>query len=458
MELRCSFCHISSKEAKAIARKGGSSICADCLNLIKEILDEFSMGEVFEGKGKCSFCKREHGGERTVFRGERAEICSECIREVEEEIKGARRAPLRNRGKNRYDGVTRVREGIRDLSPYSVPHFECRIKLDGNESPFTLPEEVLERIVQEIKGIHINRYPDPEVSGLRGKISQMTGFPLDGILVGNGSDELIEMVMKTLSGGTGRVLYPVPTFSMYEITCVSLGLESIQVGLDEWFDIDVKRTVREIKSKNPDLVFLASPNNPTGNRFSDDRILEILKHSTGVVIIDEAYSDFSGKTFLPLIKEYENLLILRTMSKVGFAGIRIGILFGRRELVSEINKVRLPYNINSLSQRVAEVVLENAAFVKENIQLIIRERERVSGRLRLINGVEVFPSDANFILFRVRDADGVFKGLVERGVLVRNLNSPGRLENCLRVTIGTPDENDGFLNALVETLSGYQRL
>jgi len=455
LKVRCSFCDISSKEAETIVQKGEFSICVDCFNLVKEILNEFSMGEVFEGKGKCSSCKKEHGGERTVFWGERVRICNECIKEIEEEMKGTKRTSLRSRGKNQYGDTveSRVKKGIREISPYSVPHFECRIKLDGNESPFPLPDEVLERVIGEIKEVHINRYPDPEVRVLREKISKMAGFPLEGIMVGNGSDELIEMLMMTFSGGTGKVLYPVPTFSMYRITGVSLGLESLQVELDERFDIDVKKTVKEIKSKNPDLIFLASPNNPTGNRFSDDRIFEVLKHSTGVVVLDEAYSDFSGKTFLPLIKEYENLVILRTMSKVGFAGIRIGILFGRSEVVREINKVRLPYNINSLSQRVAEVILDNVAFVKENIQLIIRERDRVFRKLKLISGVEVFPSDANFILFRVKDADRVFKELIEREVLIRNFNSPGRLENCLRVTIGTPDENDGFLKALGEILS-----
>jgi histidinol-phosphate aminotransferase len=463
LEIKCSFCDISSEEAKRIVQRGEFSICVECLNLVEEILDEFSMGDVFEEKGACSFCGKEQTRERMVFEGKRASICNECVDEIEIEIKEGKKKAASNRAAKKrenpplthYENLikSRVKRGIQELSPYSVPHFECRIKLDGNESPFSLPDEVVEKVLKEIREIPINRYPDSEANVLREKISKVSGFPQEGILVGNGSDELIEMLMTTFSGGTGRVLYPVPTFPMYRITSVALGLEAVEVGLDDRFDININRTLKEIKRKNPDLIFLASPNNPTGNRFSDDRIFEVLKNSTGIVVLDEAYCDFSGKTFLPLIKEYENLIILRSLSKVGFAGIRMGILFGKSELVREINKVRLPYNVNSLSQRVAEVVLDNMEFIGENIQLIIRERERVYKALKLMTGVETFPSDANFILFRVSDADRVFRELVNKGVLIRNFNSPGRLENCLRVTIGKPEENDEFLMALGEILS-----
>ncbi|MGH7901477.1 MAG: aminotransferase class I/II-fold pyridoxal phosphate-dependent enzyme, partial [Thermodesulfobacteriota bacterium] len=166
-----------------------------------------------------------------------------------------------------------------------------------------------------------------------------------------------------------------------------------------------------------------------------------------------AYGDFCGKTYLPLIKKYENLVILRTMSKVGFAGIRLGILFGREQLIREINKVRLPYNINYYSQRIAKVILNNSGFVSENLQLIIRERDRVYGELKGISGAKAFHSDANFILFRVDDADKLFRELRRKGILIRNFNTRGLLENCLRVTIGKPEENDSFLEALREILS-----
>ncbi|MEQ9620217.1 MAG: histidinol-phosphate transaminase [Deltaproteobacteria bacterium] len=356
-----------------------------------------------------------------------------------------------NKEKNLVE--SRVKPGIRSLSAYSVPSVAASVRLDGNESPFSLPPEVSEKVTAAVKNIDVNRYPDPEANVLREKISEVSNFPQEGILLGNGSDELIGMLITTFSGGTGRVLYPVPTFSMYGISGLALGAEPLEVDLDGGFDIDIERTTELIEQQDPDLIFLASPNNPTGNVFSADRIKEIIRVSRGIVVVDEAYSDFSGYTFLPMIEEHENLVILRTLSKVGFAGLRLGILYGRDGLVHEINKVRYPYNINSLSQGVAEVVLGNHEFVSENIQLIIRERQRVFRTLADMQGIEPYRSDANFILFKAATADSVFEGLIERDILIRNFNKPGRLENCLRVTIGTPEENDRFLDALREILS-----
>ncbi|MCI0453663.1 MAG: histidinol-phosphate transaminase [Candidatus Dadabacteria bacterium] len=466
MGIRCSFCDITYEEARGIIQKGEFSICPECLKLVKEILDEFSMGDVLEAKGNCSFCGGDHGGGRMVFQGKKTRICNLCINEIERELEGKKdktvskktdtlkygRETTQEKAKVLSLLKSRVKKGIMELSPYSVPHYECSVKLDGNESPFLLPDDVLERVLNEIRKVPINRYPDPEAIGIREKVSRMMGFSSDGILIGNGSDELIGMLMATFSGGTKRVLYPVPTFSMYRITGTALGLELVEVELDDRFDIDVSETLKEIKKKNPDLIFLASPNNPTGNRYSDNKIFEIIENSKGIVVLDEAYCDFAQRTFLHLIQKYENLVVLRSMSKVGFAGIRMGMLFGRDEIIREINKVRLPYNVNSFSQRIAEVILDDVVFIGENVQLIARERDRVFKSLELNNSVEAFPSDANFILFRVDDADSIFKGLVEKGVLIRNFNSPGRLENCLRVTIGTPEENDAFLKALGEIL------
>ncbi len=361
----------------------------------------------------------------------------------------------KKKGKSELKGLleSRVREEIRLLSAYSVPDYKTRIKLDGNESPFSLAGEIGEEVIAKLRTVDVNRYPDPEAAELRSLISKINGFPREGILLGNGSDELIGMLITAFSGGTGRVLYPTPTFSMYGISGLALGRELLEAELDGNFDLDMDMIAALIASKDPDLIFLACPNNPTGNAYSADRIEEIIGLSKGVVVVDEAYSDFCVYTFLPLIRKHENLIILRTLSKVGFAGLRLGILYGRENLVREINKVRYPYNINSFTQGAAEVVLRNHEFVSENIQLIVRERGRVYKALSCIRGVEAYPSDANFVLFKVSDADAVFKALVERDVLIRNFNRPGRLENCMRVTIGTPYENDSFLSALGDVLS-----
>jgi histidinol-phosphate aminotransferase len=453
---RCSFCDVPSEKLKAVYRRRGYSVCSDCLILVREILAEFSRGDVFQGRGRCSFCGEEHSAERLVFRGKNARICNECASGGEKEIKGFKITAAVGSKKSRGgDNLvnSRVRKVIRDLSPYTVLEVECPVKLDGNESPFSLPAEVLDKVVAEIAKIPINRYPDPSAVGLRKKFSKITGFPSEGILLGNGSDELIEMLLITFSGGSGKVLIPAPTFSMFKLSTVALGLEPLSVELDRYFDIDLGTMLKVLKDNDPDITFLASPNNPTGNSFSEERIIGIIENAKGVVVVDEAYTDFCAKSHLPLIEKYENLVVLRTMSKVGFAGIRLGILFARDHLVKEINKVRLPYNINLYSQRIAELILENLSFVGENIQLVMRERERVFKELKRIRGIEAFPSDANFILMRVIDADTVHNELINRGVIVRNFNSPGRLENCLRVTIGTPDENDSFIRALEEIVS-----
>lgn len=348
---------------------------------------------------------------------------------------------------------TRVSRVIREITPYAVPHYDCGVKLDGNESPFALPQEIQELVGIALKAVEVNRYPDPEARSLVGIISRISEFPERGILLGNGSDELIGMLITTFTSGTGRVLCPAPSFSMYKLTSLVMGAEVIEVQLDENFDLDLDLTLEIIREQDPDLIFLATPNNPTGNIYSASKIAEIIAIAKGVVVVDEAYSDFSGYTFLPLVRECGNLVVLRTLSKVGFAGLRLGMLYAGENLVAEINKARYPYNINSLSQAVAEVVLKNHEFVSECIQLIARERNRVYEALCRIKGITVYPSDANFIFFKAQDADKLFAELIERDILIRNFNRPGRLENCMRVTIGTPEENDKFLGALREILS-----
>ena len=348
---------------------------------------------------------------------------------------------------------TRVKQNIKGIEAYSVPHIDCAIKLDGNESPFLLPREVSQRLVKVLNDVELNRYPDPEALGIREKIARSAGLATDRVMLGNGSDELIGMLILTCTGSSGRVLVPTPTFSMYALTSIAMGEEVIEVPLDDNFDIDIESTLENIEKSDPDIIFLASPNNPTGNAYSAERIKEVIETAQGLVVVDEAYSDFSGHTFMPLLEQNENLVIMRTLSKVGFAGLRLGMLYAAPELVVELNKVRYPYNINSLTQAAAGLMLENHEFVNENIQLIIKERDRVFEELSSLQGIELYPSDANFIFFRVGDADHVFSGLVQRDILIRNFNKPGRLENCMRVTIGTPEENSSFISALSDILS-----
>ncbi|MCY4263168.1 MAG: histidinol-phosphate transaminase [Candidatus Dadabacteria bacterium] len=344
----------------------------------------------------------------------------------------------------------RIPRKVRSVSAYSVPRIDCSVRLDGNESPYDLEAEEKLALSKRLAKLPLNRYPDPEALELRTSLSRSSGFPVDGILLGNGSDEIIQIIVEVFGGKSGRVLVPFPTFSMYRITSLILGKQVTEVELDENFDIDIEQTLETIRTEDPDIIFLATPNNPTGNCFSEEKVLEILEASDGAVVVDEAYCDFSKKSYIAHIDKYENLLVLRTMSKVGFAGVRLGILFARPQITHEVNKARLPYNINSFSQDVLSFVLENPEVTQRKIGLILRERERLRGELKRIGKINVYPTDANFFLVRVPDADSLFEELIRKDILVRRFRGEGRLVNCLRITVGTREENDQLVQALVK--------
>lgn len=348
---------------------------------------------------------------------------------------------------------SRISENVRSISAYSVPRVNCSVRLDGNESPYGLEGEEKLALSERLAKLPVNRYPDPEALEVRTSLSRAVGFPVDGILLGNGSDEIIQMIVEVLGGKTGRVLVPSPTFSMYRITSLVLGKQVTEVELDESFDIDIEQTLETIRVQDPDIVFLATPNNPTGNSFSEEKVLEILEASGGAVVVDEAYCDFSKKSYIPHIDKYENLLVLRTMSKIGFAGARLGIFFAQPQIANEVNKARLPYNINSFSQDVLSFALENPEIIERKISLILSERERVRASLERIEEIHVYPTDANFFLVRVSDADFLFEELVRGDILVRRFRGEGRLANCLRITVGTREENDRLTEALVGIFS-----
>jgi histidinol-phosphate aminotransferase len=332
-----------------------------------------------------------------------------------------------------------VKKEVSGLRAYNAKEVPCRIKLDANESPYSFADAV-----KHITGIRTNRYPDPEAKALRQLLAKDLKVGPGNILFGNGSDELIYYLITTFGG---PVSYPVPTFSMYGIIGQALGEEKVEVPLDKEFDLRTDMFLTAVRKKRPKLIFLSSPNNPTGNCFSTDRILKILEASKGIVVLDEAYQPFSSETgMLPLLRDYRNLVIMRTLSKIGLAALRLGFLIADPEIVEEVNKVRLPFNLNSLSQAVAAAALKRKAEFRTSIKTIISERGRLLEGLERIEGVTPFPSEANFILLRVDDPDRVYTLLLKKGILVRNLNDA--VKGCLRVTIGMPKENTAFLKAL----------
>lgn len=341
-----------------------------------------------------------------------------------------------------------VRENIKKLKPYQIKEVPFKIKLDANELPFNIQ---VSDIVDKVD-IFVNRYPDPEVKRLRKLISKRLKVNPNSILVGNGSDELIYYLITTFGG---PVVYPTPTFAMYGIISDALGVKKFECPLDENFDLDYEKLEKTIIKKKPHLIFLSSPNNPTGNSFSSDKILktiETARQNNAIVVIDEAYQPFcSNKGFLSFVRDFDNLVILRTLSKIGLAGLRVGYLIAKEEIIKEINKVRLPYNVDALSQYIAEKALSSYyKNILKYIGEIKKERDRLFRELSKIRVIKVFPSEANFILFRVKNAEKINKELIKRGILIRNL-SP-YVKDALRVTVGTKEENNEFLKALKEIL------
>jgi len=337
-----------------------------------------------------------------------------------------------------------VKEKIKNLKPYQIPDISCPIKLDAMENPYDLPDEIKELLKEKIGGF--NRYPDPQANDLREIIADYVGVDKEEVLVGNGSDELILYILLTFK--STQVVYPTPTFAMYKILAQIANYNPIGVPLKDGFELDDDEILKAGKEA---IIFIAYPNNPTGNCFSKEKILRIVEESGSLVIIDEAYFEFSKETLLPLIDTSDKVIILRTFSKAfGLAGLRIGYLISNSDIIDELFKVKLPYNLNSFSQAVAVCVLENFRhLLQPRINQIIAQRERLYSFLKGINGIIPYPSDANFILFKTLNipADRLFSDLVEEGILIRNLDEEG-LHNCLRVTIGTEEENNTFMEKI----------
>jgi histidinol-phosphate aminotransferase len=271
------------------------------------------------------------------------------------------------------------------------------------------------------------------------------------LLLGNGSDDLIQIVTLALARDGAAMMYPAPTFVMYSMNAIFSGMKAVPVALREDYSFDADAFIARMRAERPALVFIAYPNNPTGVLYPEEEVARVIGAAPGLVVLDEAYHVFAGKSFLPRLPEFPNLVVLRTVSKLGLAGIRLGYLAGRPQWIEQFNKVRQVYNVNVLTQAAALFMLERLEVLEEQAARIRNERENLGQALSALNGITVFPSQANFFLIRVPDADRAFEALRRQGVLVRNLNSPA-LKNCLRVTVGTPDENRILLNALREAL------
>jgi histidinol-phosphate aminotransferase len=358
-----------------------------------------------------------------------------------------------------------VPDGLRALSAYSVPApTGIEVKLDANEHPYALPREAREALARELAEVDVNRYPASDGGELRAVIADELGVAANALVFGNGSDELITFLVAALSkpragAQAPAILYPVPTFVVFRLACLAHGARAVEVPLSPEFELEVDRVSEAIARERPNVAFFARPNNPTGTLWPRSDLAALARaHPDVLFVSDEAYDDYCGDSMVGDLGEHPNLAVMRTLSKIGLAGLRIGFLCAAPALSRELEKVRAPYNVGSLNLHAAVWILRNLREeLRAQCEHVARERDALYAELERLPGVRPFPSRANLILFRVGEAAQgrareVWERLCARGVLVRNLDGPGPLAGCLRVTIGTPEENARFLEALKASL------
>ncbi|MGH8666214.1 MAG: histidinol-phosphate transaminase [Burkholderiales bacterium] len=347
-----------------------------------------------------------------------------------------------------------VREDIRSLRPYSVPESAGMVKLDAMENPHALPPALRAQLGELASAVALNRYPDPLARELKAALREYMQVPdAMELVLGNGSDEIIQLLALGCARPGGSMLGVEPSFAMFPLIARVCGLQFVGVPLRADFSLDTDAVIVAMARHRPALVFLAYPNNPTGNLFDAAAIERIVRAAPGLVVIDEAYHPFAQASFMPRLQEFPNLVLMRTLSKLGLAGLRLGMLIASPEWSVQFEKLRLPYNVNALSQVVATRVLRSAHVLEAQAAEIRNERSRLAAKLQAMPGVEVYPSQANFLLFRVPGAPAVCAALNASGILIKNLaGAHPALENCLRVTVGTAAENDAFLAALAAGL------
>lgn len=354
-----------------------------------------------------------------------------------------------------------VRPGLDGLAEYKAPpKVEARAKLDSNELPYALPAEIAEALCAELAKVPLNRYPSASCAELRAALADELGVQPDMVVVGNGSDEIINLLLTVFSRtkpgqDETTVLYPVPTFVYYRTAAACAGVKAVELALTPDFALDGAAVAEAMATHRPNVAFFARPNNPTGSLWSRDIIETTARDNPDTVVVaDEAYIDYGGDSLLPMVGAPENLVVMRTLSKLGFAALRIGFLIAHPAVAALVERARPPYNIGSLNQRAATWLLRNHAHtLRRRCALVSQQREKLFAALTELDGVVPVKSYANLILIRIGTpgdgrANEVCLALRERGVLVRNFDKPGPLSGHLRITVGTPEENELLLHEL----------
>jgi len=351
----------------------------------------------------------------------------------------------------------RKKSNLRGVKPqvirvpaYTLRAFEAEIKLNQNENPFDFPEDLKEETFRRFRQRQWSRYPDFVPDGLRRRLAEFAGWKKDGVLVGNGSNELLQASLMVLLNGRTRVAIPSPTFTVYRLISTVLGAKVIDIPLSADMRYDVDALLSRSREGAAGVLIVNTPNNPTGSVLKNEDLERILKEFPGFVLLDEAYYEFWGHSALPLLESYPRLIITRTFSKaMGMASLRVGYLLADPALAEQISKAKLPYNVNQFSLTAAEVALENTARFRTAIDAVLEERDRLGRELAAVPGCKVYPTEANFFLVEVAAPPrAVFDDLFAEGILIRDVSSYPMLSKCLRISVGTREENDRLLAAL----------
>ncbi len=346
------------------------------------------------------------------------------------------------------------RQDVQSMAAYAVQPSAGLLKLDAMENPHRLPPDLQAHLGQRLGALALNRYPGERLNDLRAALASYAGLPEGfALMLGNGSDELISLLAMACDTPGASILAPVPGFVMYAMSAQLQGLKFIGVDLTADFELDEAAMLAAIEKHQPTIVYLAYPNNPTANLWDDAVIEKIIAAAPGLVVMDEAYQPFASRSYIDRVARHPHVLLMRTLSKFGLAGVRLGYMMGPQALIEQVDKVRPPYNISVLNCEAALFALEHAGTFAAQAQDLRAQRTRLQQALARLPGVKSWPSDANMILVRVPDAGKVFEGLKARGVLVKNVSKMHPLlANCLRLTVGSADENTQLLAALEAAL------
>ncbi|HEY7874365.1 MAG TPA: histidinol-phosphate transaminase [Actinomycetota bacterium] len=349
-----------------------------------------------------------------------------------------------------------IRPDLDGVAPYVSPQRPARYRMNTNESPYAPPQRLVDEVAGEIKDVALNRYPNRDASDLHAAISAHVSWPADGLWVANGSNEVLLHLFLAFGGAGRSALTFEPTYSLHSLIPKIAATRVLQMPRDDVFAIDVDDAVATIDREQPDVVIVCSPNNPTGNCEPLEAVRALLEHAPGIVLVDEAYGEFAdpGTSVMPLLASEPRLVVMKTFSKAWrLAGVRIGYMMAAPEIVAAMARVRLPYHLSAITQIIGRAALRHSSETLALVSAIARERDRIVRELEA-TGVMTFPSDANFVLFKVEDPQTIWQALLDRGVLVRSYADAPGLEGCLRVTAGLPEETDAFLGAMKEVLDG----